>query len=97
MRISKPIRQILYLLVSLGVSGSLAAATRSSLGWAALCFFVLAFPPLSLLLTLPIDALDRWLRRRSRDPMWLLSEEGRAWLESEAGRSWRAAQGARDA
>ncbi len=97
MRISKPIRQLLYLLVPLGVGGSLAAATLSSLGWPALCFLVLAFPPSSLLLTLPIDALDHWLRRRSCDPIWLLSVEGKAWLESEEGRSWSAAQGARDA
>jgi hypothetical protein len=37
---------------------------------------------------LPVDALDLWLRRRTRDPMWLMTNEGRAWLESEDGLMW---------
>jgi hypothetical protein len=37
---------------------------------------------------LPVDALDLWLRRRTRDPMWLMTNEGRAWLESEEGLMW---------
>jgi hypothetical protein len=39
-----------------------------------------------------VDHVDLWLRRRTRDPIWLMTDEGRAWLSSPAGVAWTAAR-----
>lgn len=37
-----------------------------------------------------IDPLDLWLRRRTRDPIWLMTTEGQEWLSSDEGKEWQA-------
>jgi hypothetical protein len=51
---------------------------------------VLLAPIINIFAGLPIDAFDLWLRRRSRDPLWLMTDEGRALLKTEDGRRWQA-------
>lgn len=36
-----------------------------------------------------IDPLDLWLRRRTRDPIWLMTSEGREWLSSDENKKWQ--------
>jgi hypothetical protein len=92
MHISKPVRHVLYLLVPLLVAGALFTVTHAWLGRLSLLFFLLVLPPISIAVTLPIDSLDLWLRRRTRDPIWLLTDEGRIWLATPEGRKWSAAR-----
>jgi hypothetical protein len=88
MRISKPARHVLYLLSPLLVARALFTVTYAWLGRLSLLFSLLVVPPISIVVTLPIDSLDLWLRRRTRDPSWLLTNEGRAWLATPEGREW---------
>jgi hypothetical protein len=36
-----------------------------------------------------ISTLDLWLRRKTRDQLWLWSGEGKAWLKTEEGQAWK--------
>ena len=87
MRIHKPIRHILY-----PIPGALIAIymMKSYPEWGnyRYLFILFMFPPLSLLTSLPIDSLDFWLRRKTKDSFWLMSSEGQAWLKSEEGQDW---------
>ncbi|MGL5058833.1 MAG: hypothetical protein ACRC62_02535 [Microcoleus sp.] len=52
-------------------------------------FGLLLFPIFSIVGGMPIDNLDLWLRRKTRDPIWLMTDEGREWLNSEEGQIWQ--------
>lgn len=39
---------------------------------------------------IPIGTFDLWLRRRSRDPYWLMTDAGQEWIKTEEGRRWQA-------
>jgi len=92
MRIPKLYRQLIQfglfgLLcgVLLALAGRLPKAWRLALlvGTVPVAFFG------ALILSFCVDSLDMWLRRRSRDPIWLKTYEGRQWLASEDGQKWQ--------
>ena len=97
MLIPKPVRHLLYPLLPVTIAWALIRLTYAHWGWPSLLFLVIAIPPISIFVSMPIDAFDLWLRRRTRDPIWLLTDEGRSWLDSGEGRKWSAADGNRDA
>ena len=35
-----------------------------------------------------LDCLEQWVWRKTRDEVWLMTQEGRQWLESEEGKRW---------
>ena len=43
------------------------------------------FPFLNFLGAVPINALDFWLRRSTKDEIWLRSHEGKQWLQTKQG------------
>ncbi len=50
------------------------------------------FPFLNFLGAVPINALDFWLRRSTKDEIWLRSHEGKQWLQTKQGRAWQKGQ-----
>ena len=58
----------------------------------AIVMLVLAVPLAyfgALFLSFYVDKVDWWLRRRSRDKIWLMTGEGKKWLASEDGQRWQ--------
>ena len=43
------------------------------------------FPFLNFLGAMPVNALDFWLRRSTKDEIWLRSHEGKQWLQTKQG------------
>jgi hypothetical protein len=86
MRVAKVYRVFLY-----GVATGLVIVLLFLVfgKWGLLAGVFLA-PIISIFAGLPIDAFDLWLRRKSRDPVWLMTDEGREWLKTEDGRRWQA-------
>lgn len=97
MTIPKPIRCILYPIPGAVLAGGLIGLFHGRWGWPAFLFVLVALPPVGTVLSLPVDSLDLWLRRRTRDPVWLLTDEGRAWLMTADGQHWRARKDRGDA
>jgi len=85
-RISKPIRILCYPIVSIGLSLLICKGLQYFIGIWVYLFYL----PLFLLFHIlsPIDFLDLWLRKVTKDPVWLMTEEGREWLETEEGKQW---------
>ena len=50
------------------------------------------FPFLNFLGAVPINALDFWLRRSTKDEICLRSHEGKQWLQTKQGRAWQKGQ-----
>jgi hypothetical protein len=88
MRIPKPVRILLSAIIAGFVIGLTLSIGVRRLGWPAYGFLLFAIPPLSFLLTWPIDAVDLWMRRKSRDPLWLMGHEGKEWLKTPEGLEW---------
>ncbi|WP_442485839.1 hypothetical protein [Aeoliella sp. SH292] len=62
----------------------------------AIAVFFLAFP-ISYLIAFAfsvvvIDPFDLWLRRATRDPVWLMTSEGKKWLATDEGKLWQKAK-----
>ncbi len=53
---------------------------------------LLLFPFLNFLGAMPINALDFWLRRATKDEIWLRSHEGKRWLQTKQGQAWQEGQ-----
>ena len=62
--------------------------TKPHIGLGGLVLAVVLWPIYNLVGGSPIDSFDFWLRRKTRDPVWLISHEGRQWLETDEGREW---------
>jgi hypothetical protein len=93
--IPKPIRQIWYIIIGCLLTMLCAVLLSKWLGnWGIFLAFLL-YPLLNLVGGMPIDYFDRWLRRKTRDPIWLMTYEGREWLKSEEGQVWQQNQGDR--
>ena len=88
--IAKPIRHI----VAAGLGGACAVAVFVWLqprwgNWALATIPFVGFFSWMILGDVLINSLDLWLRRRTRDPIWLMGNEGKRWLESEEGHAWQ--------
>ena len=53
---------------------------------------LLLFPFFNFLGAVPINALDFWLRRSTKDEIWLRSHEGKQWLQTKQGQAWQKGQ-----
>lgn len=89
MLIPKPIRQILYCVIALFLCILCALLLSKWLGNLGIVLAFLLYPLFNVCGGIPIDSLDLWLRRKTRDPIWLISNEGREWLKSEEGELWQ--------
>ena len=38
---------------------------------------------------LVVDRFDLWLRRATRDPLWLMTDDGKTWLATPEGKAWQ--------
>lgn len=89
MLIPKPIRLICYGIIGLSLSILCALILSHYLGkWGIFVGFFL-FPVFNVLGGMPIDILDQWLRRKTRHPVFLMTDEGKEWLNSEEGKAWQ--------
>jgi hypothetical protein len=87
--IPKPIRHICYFIIGFFLSLFCALILSRYLGkWGGFigCFL---YPVFSIIGGMPIDILDQWLRRKTRHPVWLMTDEGKKWLDSEEGKAWQ--------
>ncbi len=89
MLIPKPIRLISYCLVGLSLSILCALILSQKLGKLGIFMGFFLYPVFNILGGMPIDIVDCWLRRKTRDPIWLMTQEGREWLKSEEGQAWQ--------
>ncbi len=89
MLIPKPIRLIGYCLVGLSLSILCALILSQKLGKLGIFMGFFLYPVFNILGGMPIDIVDSWLRRKTRDPIWLMTQEGREWLKSEEGQAWQ--------
>ncbi len=89
MLIPKPIRLICYCLVGLSLSILCALILSQKLGKLGIFMGFFLYPVFNILGGMPIDIVDSWLRRKTRDPIWLMTQEGREWLKSEEGQAWQ--------
>ncbi len=89
MVIPKPIRQICYGIIGLSISLLCALILSYFLGKLGIFMGFFLYPVFNVLGGMPIDHIDRWLRRKTRDPIWLMTDEGREWLKSEEGQAWQ--------
>jgi hypothetical protein len=88
MLIGKPVRLLASLSFTTAMLG--VAIYASNCWWLGLLFF-----PAYLVVSLLIDALDLRLRRTTKDPLWLISNEGKSWLDTADGHDWKALEGKR--
>ena len=87
--IPKPIRQLWYGFVGFSLTIFCAVLLSKWLGnWGVFLAFLL-YPLFNLVGGMPIDYFDGWLRRKTRDPIWLMTQEGKEWLKSEEGQAWQ--------
>jgi hypothetical protein len=90
MMLAKPFRVIAAASISGVVCGSAFAVLkhRFDLGAWTFAFVVPLFPVIAFAAEFPVNRLDRHLRRVTRDPHWLATDEGKIWLRSDEGRAW---------
>jgi hypothetical protein len=88
MHIAKPIRVFGYMAISFTLSALTYAVTKPYIGVGGLVLAVVLWPIYNIVGGSPIDAFDFWLRRKTRDPIWLISHAGRQWLDTDEGREW---------
>jgi len=88
--IPKTVRVFGYFTVACTGTALFAALTRPHLGPFSLILAPIVFIILNVIGGMPIDAFDLWLRRTTRDPIWLMGHEGQKWLNTEEGRRWSA-------
>ena len=53
---------------------------------------LLLFPFFNFFGAVPVNALDFWLRRKTKDEIWLRSHEGKRWLQTKQGQAWQKGQ-----
>ena len=95
MHIPKPIRVLGYFSVAFTGTALFVAFSRPYIGPIALVLAPIVFIAFNIVGGAPIDAFDLWLRRKTRDPIWLIGHEGQAWLATEEGRRWSRTNGMR--
>ena len=95
MHIPKIVRVPCYIAIAFMLMILTMIIFRPYIGWVSGIIAVVMLPLFHLFGGMPIDALDQWLRRTTRDPIWLITQEGREWLDSEQGRKWRKRNGKR--
>ncbi|WP_157906983.1 hypothetical protein [Sorangium cellulosum] len=88
MKIAKPVRVLISALLAGGTAGAVGGGLYSRIEVLSAVAAVIAFVPAWFLWGGAVDHLDLWLRRRTRDEIWLLTREGQAWLSSTAGTAW---------
>lgn len=88
MNIPKPVRVLCYGSIAFGLSGVIIGPLWPSIGMWALIPAVLLFPVFHVLGGIPVDGFDYWLRRTTRDPVWLMTDEGRKRLATPEGAEW---------
>ena len=92
MRIPKFYRHLIQLFLFVLLCFALfAIAGQLQKGWRTVLFIVTVPAAFfgALLLSFYVDRVDLWLRRRSRDQIWLMTHEGEQWLASEDGQRWQ--------
>jgi hypothetical protein len=93
MSIPKPIRHLIQLALLIVLAAALSQlALRLRPIPLAIFAALLAVPSAfiaALVVSLCVDRVDLWLRRRSRDSLWLITDEGREWLASDEGKEWQ--------
>ena len=89
MKIGKTYRLFIPSLAA-GAAAGLTLGAKKPL-WLAILLFAIAYG-LAAHIT---DTLDFWLRRKTKDPIWLLSYEGREWLKTPEGQKWKQETGYR--
>jgi hypothetical protein len=89
MRIGKTWRQLLQVALAAGFTLSISIVVSRPLEpllpvvtWAVAVptYFIIWFG-----LSLVVPEVDHWLRRLTRDPLWLETDEGRRWKERQEG------------
>ena len=88
-RISKPIRHIFYPAVAGAIAFLIYKAASHFIGaWA----YLNALPAFFWFYQIdsPVDKLDIWLRKHTKDDFWLFTQEGEAWLKTDQGQEWTA-------
>lgn len=89
MLLPKPIRQIYYCTAGFSLSILCALILSRYLGNLGSVLGVVLYPVFIIIGGMPIDILDRRLRRKTRHPVWLMTKEGKQWLESDEGQTWQ--------
>jgi hypothetical protein len=92
MCIPKIIRVPFCFSISFTAVAATVELTRPLIGWMSIPLAVLLFPIFNLLGGVPVDAFDVWLRRKTKDPIWLLTHEGKEWLKTDDGQEWKRQQ-----
>jgi hypothetical protein len=92
MKIPKVIRHLIQLAIfCLLAIALLAVAPHVQKSWRIV--LLIATVPVAffgaLIISFYVDKIDLWLRRKSRDPIWLMTHEGKQWLASEEGQKWQ--------
>ena len=88
-RISKPIRHICYPVVAGAIAFFIYRVTFQFIEARAYLFALLAFFWFYKVNS-PIDQLDLWLRKHTKDNIWLFTQEGKEWLKTKQGQEWTA-------
>ena len=88
MYIPKIVRVPIYFAISFTAVAVTVALTRPAIGWLSIPLGLLLFPIFNVLGGAPVDAVDLWLRRKTKDPIWLMTREGEEWLQTDEGQHW---------
>jgi hypothetical protein len=89
MYIPKIVRVPIYAAVSIALVVLTIVLLWRYIGWLSVVAGLILFPIFNVFGGAPIDAFDLWLRRKTKDPIWLMTQEGRQWLETEEGKEWQ--------
>lgn len=89
MYIPKIIRVPIYFSISFTAVALTVVVTRPVIGWWSIPLALLLFPIFNVLGGAPVDAFDLWLRRKTKDAIWLLTHEGKEWLNTAEGQNWK--------
>lgn len=82
MKIGKPYRLILATLLSGAITGLIVGISHR-------LWLVLIYLPIYLATETIINSIDLWLRRTTKDQLWLWGSEGKQWLETPEGQAWK--------
>lgn len=56
-------------------------------------WLVILFVPICFVFEALMSATDLWLRRTTKDRLWLWGHEGKEWLKTPEGAAWKARTG----
>jgi hypothetical protein len=87
MYIAKPFRHIIPGIIAFSSFGYMLALRINI--WITLICFLLLWILSDWFINAFINAIDLWMRRQTKDTLWLRSAEGREWLKTEQGQQWR--------